>query len=449
MTNLQRFVTPDPRGLSGGDGPLVGLSAMAATPIRLPESSLFNHWLVLGRSGVGKSTLNKLLLAHKFQRKAEGKDHGAVVVVDTRGDLVPGILNLIPEEIKPKVRLVDFSRCDNQTKVNLVDPHLFPDRDRAVDTVVNAWKNLWRFSEGRWEDLLRNCLLLLYEFNATVADHPDQMLGVTDIPILLQEGELLSQDPESGTRENTMLDGVISHVSDPWVRSRFESHRNWDPLFRDGAVQMVCNRVNALASKKWAGSVLGPGQSTVALSDLLQDGLVVLVCADPRYIGRETASLVSAALVSLTESALRERGPGSNRERDQCLLFCDEFPAVSGPDWEFLLSDIGRYGCSLMLTAKSLAWEEPEGRRLWESLRSSVTCFAGFQMGADDARIIAPQFADHRVEELYLIHLDPYQCYVQFNANNRRYPVLPLKVLPLTDSTNDSGSANQMTVVGT
>ena len=415
---------------------------MADTPIRLPESSLFNHWLVLGRSRVGKSTFNKLLLAHKLQRKAEGEDRGAVVVVDTRGDLVPGILNLIPEEIKQKVRLVDFSRGDNQTKVNLVDPHLFPDRDRAVETVVNAWKNLWKFSEGLWEDLLRSCLLLLYEFNETAVDHPDKMLGVTDIPFLLKEGELLSQDPGSGTRENTMLDLVISHVSDPWVRSRFESHRNWDPSFRDGYVQMVCNRISAVASQKCSGFVLGPGQSTVALSDLLQDGLVVLVCADPRYIGRETASLVSAALVSLTESALRERGPGPNSERDQCLLFCDEFPAVSGLDWEFLLSDIERYGCSLLLTAKSVSGDDPEARRLWESLRNNVTCFAGFQMGADDARLIAPQFADHRVEERYLIHLDPYQCYIQLNSDNRRYPVLPLKVLPLTDSTNDSGSAN-------
>ena len=448
MTNLQGFVPPDPQGLSGGNGPLVGLSAMAATPIRLPESSLFNHWLVLGGSRVGKSTFNKLLLAHKFQRKAEGEDHGTVVVVDTRGDLVPGILNLIPEEIKQKVCLIDFSRCDNKAKLNLVDPHLFPDRDGAVETVVNAWKNLWKFSEDRSEHFLRNCLLLLYEFNVTVADDPDQMLGVTDIPILLQEAGLLSVDPERGMRASPFLDHVLSQVSDPWVRFWFESYRNSDSSFREGPVQMVCNRLSALASKRSAAFVLGRGQSTVSLSDLLEDGLVVLLCADQRYIGRETASLVSAALVSLTESALRERGPVPNSEQEQCLLFCDEFPAVYGPDWEFLLSDIERYGCSLLLTAKSVSGDEPEVRRLWGSLCSKVTCFAGFRMGADDARLIAPQFADHRVEERYLIHLDPYQCYVQFNANNRRYPVLPLKVLPLTDSTNDSGSANQMTVVG-
>ena len=38
--------------------------------------------IILGRSGVGKSTVIKHVLAHKLQRKAAGKDNDAIVVID-------------------------------------------------------------------------------------------------------------------------------------------------------------------------------------------------------------------------------------------------------------------------------------------------------------------------------------------------------------------------------
>ena len=157
----------------GGEdsGPLVGRAAgegREGHDVFLPESSIQKHVIILGRSGTGKSTMIKHVLAHKLMRKAQGLDNGAVVVIDPHADLVRETLSMVPPEIAEKVRLLDFGRMDRVPGINLVDPYLFPDRDRCVDTIVNTVKHLWEHWGGRLEDLLKRSLSIIYEFNCHI-----------------------------------------------------------------------------------------------------------------------------------------------------------------------------------------------------------------------------------------------------------------------------------------
>ena len=64
--------------------------------------------LLLGKSGMGKSSLATHIIAGKLRDKAEGNDRDAIVVIDPHRDLTRDILNLIPVEIADKVRLIDI-----------------------------------------------------------------------------------------------------------------------------------------------------------------------------------------------------------------------------------------------------------------------------------------------------------------------------------------------------
>ena len=127
MASMERIASgalvPFLGDLSSGvedSGPLVGKAGNRE--IRLPESSIRKHAVILGRSGTGKSTLIKHIIDYKLQRKAAGKDEGAIVVIDPHADLVREILHLVPQEIAHKVRLLDFGRMDRVPGINLVDP---------------------------------------------------------------------------------------------------------------------------------------------------------------------------------------------------------------------------------------------------------------------------------------------------------------------------------------
>ena len=422
-------------------GPLVG--KLNGNNIRLPESSLRKHAIILGRSGVGKSTMIKHVIAHKLERKAKGKDDGAIVVIDPHADLVRDILKLVPEEIADKVRLLDFGRMDRVPGINLVDPLLFPDRDRCVDTIVETVKHLWEHWGGRLEDLLKRSLLIVYEYNSHPDTPRDEMLTMLDILALLDEGKQVGNGPGAKTEPSAFQRHVLSRVTDPRLTQWFNAFLGWGRELRSEAVGPVHSRIGAYASDQRAAVIMGQRESTIMLADVLSEGLVLLVSTAQGTIGRGPAALMGGTMVSLVESALRDQESMAASERARCLLVCDEFQTVTGADWEGMLAEIRKYGCSLMLATQSLARLVTPERNLKAGVLGNVGCIVGYQMAAEDARIIAPEMDAERVEERYLVNLDPHHCYVRINSDWRCYPAFSMMTLPPPDLDRGSASAEE------
>ena len=177
----------DPPGLDDS-GPLVGLSHPEGNEVRLPESAVRRHALVLGGSGAGRSTLLRHILAHKLDRKARGLDGDTVVVMDPHAGLVRDILGMAPPEVAGRVRLLDFGGSIRVPGMNLLDPYLFPDRGRCVDCLLGVFKHTWDSWGGRLEDMLRRSMSMLYEYNRDSRTPGGGMLGLLDSAALLEGG---------------------------------------------------------------------------------------------------------------------------------------------------------------------------------------------------------------------------------------------------------------------
>ena len=409
---------------------LVGITPMMSDEVCLPPSSLQTHWFVLGRSGVGKSTLIEHVLAHRLARKAEADDGGAVVVVDTHGGLVPGLRELIPSQLDDKVRLLDFVRKGGAEGFNLVDPNLFPDQERAIEAFINTCRLLWPFPEGRCEDLLRHSLWLLHEFNRRHTESPAGRLSILSLPALLEWPNPNVQGADTTGQTPISLERVLSEVDVPQLQTWFNNFKGWDSEFRARTAAPIQNHIGAYSSNPRTAAILGSGEPKVTLSDVLDKGLVVLVSLDVGSIGAEPAALLGGSIVTALESALRDRGLQSEHNAADCLLVCDEVATLPGPDWQILLYEMRRYGCSLILSARYLAGDGVHERALRSAVVRNVGCIVGFQMAAADASIIAPEMADDHVQERYLASLDPFHCYLRLDADGRRHPVRPMKILP-------------------
>ena len=418
---------------SGEDaGPVVGKSGNRS--IRLPESSIQKHGIILGRSGVGKSTLIKHIVGYKLDRKAKGKDDGAIVVIDPHADLVRDILTMVPPEIVHKVRLLDFGRTDRVPGINLVDPELFPDRDRCVDTIVNTVRHLWEHWGGRLEDLLKNSLLIVYEFNSHPETKREDMLTMLDILSLLEDGTPAGKGKKnSGVEMSAFQRTVIQRVRDPRLKQWFNMYLGWPQETRAEAVGPVHSRVGAYAASQRASVVMGQRESTIMLNDVLQDGLVLLVSTAQGTIGRGPAALMGGTMVSLVESALRAQESIDPAKRAKCLLVCDEFQTVTGADWEGMLAEDRKYGCSILLATQSLVRLQTEDRNLKAGVLGNVGVIVGYQMSAEDARIISAEMDAERVPEKFLINLNPHHCCVRINSNTTCYPAFSMKTLPPPD----------------
>ena len=408
---------------------VIGLTPVMQDPVCLPDASLRSHWFILGRAGTGKSTLIKHLLARKLELKAEGSDLGAVVVVDTHRGTTGGILQLVPPAVADNVRLLDFGGRDRVPRFNLLDPCLFPDRDRAVATIVDTCNHLWSPHDGSWVDVLRNFLLLLYEFNRHPDTSAEEMVGILDIPALLDNNLSPRQSMYATNEVGPSLDDILPRVDDSRLQAWFQNYSTSDTEQRTKTVAPIRNHIGLYSSNPRIAAIFGRGKSTVDLSSILDEGLVVLVSADPGFIGPEPAALLGGSVVSMIESALRDRSYPAAPNKNGCLLACDELQAVPGPDWEVLLSDIHRYGCSLILATKSVAGEGVRERSLRGAMLYGLGSLAGFHMSVDDATLIAAKMAGNRAEERYLANQGPFQCYLRLEADSHWYPVCPMNLL--------------------
>ena len=410
-------------------GPLVGLDSYG-NGIRLPESAIRKHAIILGKSGMGKSTLVKHVVGHKLRMKAEGKDNDAIVVIDPHADLVRDLLQMVPASIVDKVRLIDFGRDDRVPGLNLVDPQLFADRDRCVDTIVTTLKGLWESWGNRLADLLRNGLLIIYEFNAHPETLPSEKMTMLDLLRLLEDGVTTGQNRDRKTEASASQLRILRRVQDPRLEEWFHSFISWPPETRAEAVGPVRSRIGAYASGQRTSVVMGQRESTIRLSDVLDEGLVLFVSTAQGAVGKEAAALMGGTMVSLMESELREQERIAFEDRKRCLLICDEFQTVTGADWEALFAESRKYGCSLMLATQSMARLESPERRLKEGVLGNVGLMICYQMSADDARIMSAEMDATRVQENYLINSFPHHCYVRINSETRSYAAFSMKTLP-------------------
>lgn len=423
-----KVLTPYLEGLDE-DGPLVGYTEHDV-PVRLPESALEKHTLFLGRSGTGKSTMIKQVVYYKMLQKARGADDGAIVLIDPHADLVRDILRVVPPSIAHKVRLIDLGRDDRVPAINLMDPYLFPDRDRCVGTIIGTLKGLWDSWGNRLEEILDRGLKMIYEYNVHEDTERVRMLTMLDLLRLLQDGKVVGQGRDQSVELSSFQKHVLSRVEDAYVRMWFNAFMSWPRDTRAEALGPVMNRIGAYAGDSRAKAVLGQRESTVVFSDILRDGVILLVSTASGTIGAGPAALMGGTIVSLFDSALRNQERLPPDQRKKSLLIADEFQTITGTNWESMLAEVRKYKCSLMLATQSLAVLDTPERNLKSGIMSNTACLISYQISAEDAQLVSYQLGHERVTETDLVMLDPFCCYVRITTNDKSLPVFSLKTLP-------------------
>ena len=427
---------PDLSSLGEDSGPLVGMASHGQAEVRLPASAIRKHAIILGKSGTGKSTLIKHIIDHMMLRKVKGEENSAVVVIDPHASLVEDILKFVPPDLVDKVRLLDFGRKDRIPGINLLDPELFPDRDRCVDVIVTTIRNLYDTWGGRLEDLLRKSLTICYEYNR----HPDtpraEMLTILDILHLLEDGTPVSKGRTQTFTRSDFQSHVLSRVESADLHQWFDQFLGWGPELRGEALSPVYSRIGGYASNERASVVMGQRESTIQFRDVLSQGLVVLVSTASGTIGNGPAALLGGTMVSLVEAALREQETLEESKRAKCLLVCDEFQTVTGANWEGMLAEIRKYGCSLMLATQTLERLDTAERKLKAGILGNVGCLMAYQMSYSDAVTIASEMDSERVHDRFLVTLNPRHCYIKINSDRKSYPAFSMETLAPPDKTH-------------
>ena len=348
------------------------------------------HTYVVGKTGTGKSSLLSNMIVQDI---ANGE---GVCVVDPHGELVEGILDMIPEERVKDVVYFNPADTDYHIGFNILelpDPkykHLVASGLMAIFTKI--WAGVW---SSRMEYILNNCILALLDTPGST------LLG---IPRLLSD---------KGYRQQ-----IIANVKDPVVKAfwvnEFES---WQDRFRNEAIAPIQNKVGQFLSTSLVRNIVGQSKSTIDIFDIMNEGKIFLVNVSKGRIGEDNSALLGAMLITKIQLAAMERVRIPENERVDFYLYVDEFQNFATDSFASILSEARKYRLNLTLAHQYIGQLVTDtSTRVRDAIFGNVGTMIVFRVGATDAEFLENEFTpEFTIEDI--VNLPNYHIYLKLMVN--------------------------------
>lgn len=363
---------------------VLGLTSFRGTrrPVGIRPDDRLRHVTVLGKTGMGKSTLLHHLIATDI---AAGRGVG---LIDPHGDLADAVLRTIPARRTNDVVLFDAADADWPVAFNPLHCPTPAQRPLVASGVLAAFKKLYGDSWGpRLEHVFRNALLSLLEL-------PD--------PTLLLVVRLLADERFRRT--------VVERLTDPVVRSFWvDEFAAMPPKFRAEVVSPVLNKVGSFVTSPLLRNLLGQRRNKLDLRAVMDDGKVLVANLSKGRLGDDASALLGSLLVSGLQLAAMGRAELPERQRRPFFLYVDEFQNFATESFAVILSESRKYRLGTVLSHQFLA---QLGDATRAAVMGNVGTLVAFQVGTDDAEGVAAWLGAD-VQETDLLQLPRYRAYAR------------------------------------
>ena len=267
--------------------------------VRISPMDSRRHTHVVGPSGVGKSTM---LLGMALQDVKAGR---GLVMVEPKGDLVDSLLARMPSEALDRVVVLDPARRDHVVGLNPLASVRGENAELAVDGMQHLFQGLFAGSLGpRSSDILHSCLLTL-----TGSQYP----SICYIPRLLAD---------EAFRRHVLASCSYGGVQ---LRSFWEWYEDLTFPQQREVTAPINNKLRVLLLRSPVRAMLGNLEPSLDLRSVFTKRQIVLVPLRTGLVGRETASLIAALVISqLWQAALAQSAVAEGR-RPTVSAYLDEF----------------------------------------------------------------------------------------------------------------------------
>lgn len=320
------------------------------------------HTYVIGKTGVGKSTLLETLIRQDL-RAGEG-----LALLDPHGELVERILARVPDNRHDD--LIYFNVPDAAGLISFNPLANVPSEKRALaaSALLDVFKKVWPDSWGpRLEHILRNALLALL-------DQPAATLA--DVLRLLIDDDF---------RRNAMLAVRHAPVRTFWLKE----FAQYPARFRIEAIAPIQNKVGAFVTNPLLHRILTSGGNDLDLRNVLDDRKILLVNLAKGKIGEDTSALLGALLVASLGWAAFGRADVPESQRPDFYLYLDEFQTFTTMSLANMLSELRKFRVSIHASHQYLAQIDPPIR---DAIIGNVGTLISFRVGYADAEVIAQEF---------------------------------------------------------
>ena len=393
-----------------GDGFTMGV----ARPAALDQEARFRHVLLVGGTGVGKTTLQiNMALADAEEGRGE-------LIIDPKGaDLIDGVMERLPEKDWDRVVVLDPADATRPVGIDPLRPRGVPP-ELAVEHLVGLLHRVFSASWGvRSDDIWRASLRTL------VAD-PDATL--VDLGTLLTDAAARRK--------------MVSRVTDPVLAGFWKNFNAMSDAEASQHVSPVLNKWRAIFSRPSLRRTFGQANPGFDLSEHLDNGGIVLVPLNAGLMGEDAVALFGALLLGSLWNLVQSRANRPPSERHPIAVHLDEFPryAALPVPFEELLAQARSYRVGITLSCQHLHQIETDLRH---AVLSNPRSRIAFQVSQTDARTLAQEFGNGLTGDDFR-DLDPYQVAAQLHAGGRTQPACTLTTRMTPDPTGSSATVREM-----
>lgn len=354
--------------------------------VSLQHADRRNHVHIIGKTGVGKTTLVRNML---IQHIAAGDGVG---IIDPHGDLAESLLDYIPPHRTDD--LIYFNPSDTEHPVGLnVLSTKYTDKHLVASGIRSALKSIWsEFWGPRMDYIFLNALLTLLEVGNTT---------LMDVPRILND---------DGYRNN-----ILSKLRDPVLWNFWmNDFALMDRRQRKDAIGPIENKIGQFISSEPMRNIVGQVTSKLDFSKIINGQpefdppkeqpfrrrFIFIANLSKGQLGDDKTNLLGALLITQFKLAAMQRATIPEEERSDFFLFVDEFQNFCTDSFEEILSEARKYRLNLTLSHQYMDQLTPKIR---SAVFGNVGTLISFRIGHTDAEImerefgqqyIASQFAD-------------------------------------------------------
>lgn len=342
------------------------------------------HFYVLGKTGVGKSTLFKNMIISDILA-GDG-----VCYIDPHGQDVEDLLNYIPEHRIKDIVYFNPGDVNNPVGFNLLELSDPAQRDLIADGVVEVFKKQFGDSWGpRLQYIMQNAVATCLEAQGVT------LLAVTRI-----------------LTDKNFRKFILKQVKDPILKKfweeEFASMSSNSRLVTE-AVAPIQNKVGRFIATALIRNIIGQVKSTINLREIMDNRKIFLVNLAQGKIGEENCALLGGMLITRLQSTAMERIDIPFEERQDFFLYVDEFQNFATESFAKVLSEARKFKLNLTMTNQYI---EQLPITVRNAIFGNVGSLGSFVVSQSDAQILSNEFAPIFSAE-DLVSLESHAMYVK------------------------------------
>lgn len=335
--------------------------------IAFKDTDRLRHMYMLGKTGVGKSTVFQNMCLQDIQNQR------GVCFIDPHGESIKWLLERIPKNRLEDVILFDPSDTEYSFGLNLLDSKDEHEKDFLVAQTIEIFYKLFDPEKTgiigpQFEHWLR-CASL------TVMAGPEGG-SLVEIPKLF-----IDKNFEAKKRK---------YLKDPLVIDFWTKQMaNTSDFHKSEMLNYFTSKFGHFLNNARMRNIIGQRKSSFNFDQILDQEKILLVDLSKGKIGEINAQMLGLIFISKLQSAVLKRAKIPQEKRYPFYLYVDEFQNLITDTFASMLSESRKYGLGVHLTNQYFA-QLPE--KIQNAILGNVGTMVAFEVGIDDAESLSKEF---------------------------------------------------------